>query len=199
MAAKAPAFWQTRLSPAALALLPLSLLFGLVAGGRRRLYRAGVLRSVRLPVPVIVVGNVAAGGSGKTPVVDWLVAQLRAAGHRPGIVSRGYGSTLGDGVALVPAGERWPDGSLRPALEDLWGAGSVLAALDLDGVRMSPEARHAAASYALVAGDLHDALHDCASGRELVAVGYGDDVDAAADLDADDTVPVLTAEGFVAG
>jgi tetraacyldisaccharide 4'-kinase len=104
MAARAPAFWQTRLSPAALALLPLSLLFGLVAGGRRRLFRAGLLASVRLPVPVIVVGNVAAGGSGKTPVVDWLVARLRAAGYQPGIVSRGYGSTLGDGVALVPAG-----------------------------------------------------------------------------------------------
>ncbi len=103
MAAKAPAFWARRSHPAALALLPLSLLFRTVAGLRRRLYRAGALSGVRLPVPVIVVGNIAVGGSGKTPVVEWLVRQLVAAGRRPGIVSRGYGSTQGDGVALVPA------------------------------------------------------------------------------------------------
>ena len=103
MAAKAPAFWSRRSHPAALALLPLSLLFRVLAGLRRRLYRAGVLSSVRLPVPVIVVGNIAVGGSGKTPVVEWLVRQLLAAGKRPGIVSRGYGSRQGDEVALVPA------------------------------------------------------------------------------------------------
>ena len=101
-------------------------------------------------------------------------------------------------VALVPAGERWPDGSLRPALEDLWGAGAVLAALDLHGVRMSPEAEHAAASYASVAGDLTRHLESCASGRELAAVGYAADVAAAADIDADAVVPVLTDDGFVA-
>ncbi|WP_312855924.1 2-phosphosulfolactate phosphatase [Nocardioides stalactiti] len=102
-------------------------------------------------------------------------------------------------VAVVPAGERWPDGSLRPALEDLWGAGSVLSALDLDGVRMSPEAQHAAASFGLVAGDLASAVAECASGQELAAVGFADDVAAAADLDADDVVPLLTDGGFVAG
>lgn len=102
-------------------------------------------------------------------------------------------------VALVPAGERWPDGSLRPGLEDLWGAGAVLSALDLTGLRVSPEARHAASSYDLVAGDLPAALADCASGRELASGGYAADVAAAADLDADDVVPLLTDDGFVAG
>lgn len=102
-------------------------------------------------------------------------------------------------VALVPAGERWPDGSLRPGLEDLWGAGAVLAALDLTGRRVSPEARHAAASYDELAGHLPTALVECASGRELAAVGYLADVEAAADVDADDVVPVLTEDGFVAG
>lgn len=101
-------------------------------------------------------------------------------------------------VALVPSGERWPDGSLRPGLEDLWGAGAVLAALDLDGVRMSPEARHALRSFEDVQDDLAGALAECASGRELAAVGYEADVVAAADIDADDAVPVLTADGFVA-
>lgn len=102
-------------------------------------------------------------------------------------------------VAFVPAGERWPDGSLRPGLEDLWGAGAVLGALDLTGLRVSPEARHAAASYDLLGGVLPTALTECASGRELASVGYADDVAAAADLDADDVVPLLTADGFVAG
>jgi len=102
-------------------------------------------------------------------------------------------------VAFVPAGERWPDGSLRPGLEDLWGAGAVLDALDLAGLRVSPEAEHAAASYASVAGDLPAALAACASGRELAAVGCAADVEAAAELDAEDVVPVLTDDGFVAG
>jgi 2-phosphosulfolactate phosphatase len=105
-------------------------------------------------------------------------------------------------VALVLAGERWPDGSLRPGLEDLWGAGAVLEALGAagrGGRRVSPEAEHAAASYALVAGDLPRVLADCASGRELAEKGCAADVEAAAALDADDVVPVLTDDGFVAG
>ncbi len=101
MAARAPAFWQKR-SGRALLLSPLSLLFGLLASLRRALYRMRVLCAVRLPVPVIVVGNIAVGGSGKTPTVDWLVRQLRAAGWSPGIVSRGYGGTV-EGIGLVSA------------------------------------------------------------------------------------------------
>lgn len=85
-------------------LQPLSLLFRSVAASRRALYRAGTLGSERLPVPVIVVGNIAVGGSGKTPVVAWLVDALHAVGFRPGIVSRGYGGTV-DSVSVVP-----PDG-----------------------------------------------------------------------------------------
>jgi 2-phosphosulfolactate phosphatase len=84
-------------------------------------------------------------------------------------------------------------------MEDLWGAGAVLDALDLTGVRVSPEAQHAASAYATIAGDLPAVLADCASGRELISVGYGADVDAAAVIDAEDVVPVLTADGFVAG
>jgi tetraacyldisaccharide 4'-kinase len=84
------------------ALLPLALLFRAIAGLRRRLYRHGLLRRECLPVPVIVVGNIAVGGSGKTPVVAWLVDILRAAGYRPGIVSRGHGGA-GQGCRLVDA------------------------------------------------------------------------------------------------
>ena len=95
MSAQAPAFWRKRGLPARL-LFPLALLFGVLARRRRRRARVQTL-----PVPVIVVGNIAVGGSGKTPVVQWLVAQLRAAGYCPGIVSRGHGARI-KGVATVP-------------------------------------------------------------------------------------------------
>ncbi|HEX5960805.1 MAG TPA: tetraacyldisaccharide 4'-kinase [Rhodanobacteraceae bacterium] len=82
-----PAWWT----------LPPAALYGGVTGLRRRLYRGGVLQARRLPVPVLVVGNLTAGGAGKTPLVIALVEALRARGCRPGIVSRGYG-----GMARVP-------------------------------------------------------------------------------------------------
>ena len=77
--------------PAHRVLLPLSWLFGAIAAVRRAAYRVGLLRQARLPVPVIVVGNISVGGVGKTPVVIDLVQRLAADGWRPGVVSRGYG------------------------------------------------------------------------------------------------------------
>ena len=77
-------------------MLPLSWVFGTVAAARRLLYRAGLLRRTRLPVPVLVVGNVVAGGSGKTPVTMALVQHLAAHGWRVGVVSRGYGRRTHD-------------------------------------------------------------------------------------------------------
>ncbi len=85
--------WRRR-GPAAWLLLPVSLLFGVVVRGRRLLYRAGLLRAERLPVPVVVVGNIFVGGTGKTPFTIWLAQQLRAAGFHPGVISRGYGASL---------------------------------------------------------------------------------------------------------
>ncbi|MDO6385793.1 tetraacyldisaccharide 4'-kinase [Uliginosibacterium sp. 31-12] len=92
MALKRPAWWSRR-SPAAILWLPLAGLFLAVSALRRLAYRSGWLRYERLPVPLIVVGNIAAGGSGKTPVVIWLAAALKARGFTPGILSRGYGGT----------------------------------------------------------------------------------------------------------
>ena len=75
----------------AILLLPLAGLFTALAGLRRVAYRLGVFRVTRLPVPVIVVGNITVGGTGKTPLTLWLVQRLRAVGFTPGVVSRGYG------------------------------------------------------------------------------------------------------------
>jgi len=72
-------------------LWPLSLLYGGLTAFRRALFRLGILRTERLGVPVIVVGNVIAGGSGKTPVVMAIVRHLQSQGLRVGVVSRGYG------------------------------------------------------------------------------------------------------------
>ena len=69
-------------------------LYALLAASRRALYRAGVLRSVRVSVPVVVVGNVTAGGTGKTPLTIALVEALRALGFAPGVVSRGHGGSV---------------------------------------------------------------------------------------------------------
>ena len=98
-------------------------------------------------------------------------------------------------VCVVAAGERWPDGSLRPAVEDLWGAGAVVSTLDVGTA--SPEAAAAAAAYDVVRGALPAAMAGCASGRELSGAGFGHDVELAAELDADDVVPLLVGEAFV--
>ncbi|MFV2057603.1 MAG: tetraacyldisaccharide 4'-kinase [Thiohalomonadales bacterium] len=73
------------------ALLPLSWLFGVLVFIRRSFYQLGILKTVRLPVPVIVVGNISIGGTGKTPLVEAVAKYFSAKGRRPGIISRGYG------------------------------------------------------------------------------------------------------------
>ncbi len=83
--------WRTPTAWGQTVLRPASGLFRALAGLRRAAYRSGLRRAARLPVPVIVVGNITVGGSGKTPLVMHLVEQLQARGWRPGVVSRGYG------------------------------------------------------------------------------------------------------------
>jgi 2-phosphosulfolactate phosphatase len=101
-------------------------------------------------------------------------------------------------VLAIAAGEHWTGtGGLRPAVEDLWGAGAFVAALAGAGItELSPEATTAAAAYAGMGTRPLAALEGCASGRELVAAGYGADVAVAAEIDGSDAVPLLAGDRF---
>jgi 2-phosphosulfolactate phosphatase len=97
---------------------------------------------------------------------------------------------IGGPIGLVPAGERWSDGTLRVAVEDAVGAGAIAAALP--SAERSPEADLAAAQFAAArARGLREVLAATATGCELVADGYGLDVDLAAALDASPVAPRL--------
>jgi 2-phosphosulfolactate phosphatase len=95
-------------------------------------------------------------------------------------------------VAVIAAGERWPDGSLRPALEDLLGAGAIIS--QLPGVR-SAEAHTAALAFESTT-DLPEVLLRCASGVELSERGFSEDISVAAELDVDDHASVLRDGSF---
>ncbi|AEV87384.1 putative lipoprotein [Actinoplanes sp. SE50] len=120
-------------------------------------------------------------GSGGVTVVG--VGLRNAAAAREWVRRRAEGRA----VAVVAAGERWVDGSLRPAVEDLWGAGAFLDGMD----GLSPEASAAVAAYRAVADRIGEALQACASGRELAAAGFAEDVAVAAEVDQATAVPVL--------
>ena len=93
--------WQGRGLVACL-LLPLALIFHLIITCRRIFYRVGIFSVWAPPVPLIVIGNIFVGGTGKTPLVIWLVSALRARGFTPGVISRGYGGSA-DAVIEVRA------------------------------------------------------------------------------------------------
>lgn len=96
-------------------LLPLSVLFFLVSTARRYLFKVGVNQAISLSVPVIIVGNITVGGSGKTPTVIYLIELLRKQGLRPGVISRGYGVEF-DGVRVVEPGMDTSEVGDEPAM-----------------------------------------------------------------------------------
>jgi 2-phosphosulfolactate phosphatase len=100
---------------------------------------------------------------------------------------------VGKRITVVPAGERWPNGTLRPAVEDWVGAGAVLRALP---GRRSPEAQSAIAAFEDFAEDLRARLLSCSSGRELTERGFARDVELAAQVDVSTVAPVLKDNAF---
>lgn len=132
-------YWYAR-SPWLLLLTPLSLVYGVIISLRRSAYKTGIFHSTRVSVPVIVVGNITVGGTGKTPLVVWLAEYLRGRGFKPGIISRGYGGTASS----------WPQQVSPDSDPDAVGDEAVLLAAKT-GCPMSVAPDRVAAVNALIA------------------------------------------------
>lgn len=139
--------------------------------------------------PFSMSPNAAAMGEGGYPsvmaaslrnaeaVATWLTTRYRPDGAR---------------LLVLAAGEQWPGGQLRPAVEDLWGAGAVVSGLRQRGwLRLSVEAAVAAEAYEAVSGDMRGLLRESTSGQVLAAMGFTDDIDIAAEVDQSTVVPEL--------
>lgn len=132
-----------RITPLHLLLYPPSLIFRLLATLRRRLYRIGLLHSCRLPVPVVVVGNISVGGTGKTPLTLALAHQLIERGRHPLIVSRGHGGSNLEPRAAAPDSDARDVGDepllmARRGLCPVW-VGKDRAAAALNGLQANPQ------------------------------------------------------------
>ena len=136
-----------------------------------------------LPSPNGSTLSLATGG---TPTLAGCLRNCRAVAA--------YAARLGRTVAVIPCGERWPDDSLRPAVEDLVGAGAIIR--HLAGSK-SPEAHAAAAVFEASRTDLPGIVAACASGQELIRRGFRTDVEQASRLDCSDSVPLLRGESYV--
>ncbi|MGW7071223.1 2-phosphosulfolactate phosphatase [Streptomyces sp. NPDC054855] len=152
------------------------------------LRRAPFTPRLVLPSPNGSAIAAAAGASGT--VVAGCLRNAAAVGSW--LAGQGYGGA-GRPVAVVAAGERWADGSLRPAVEDLLGAGAVISAMR--GAEVSPEAAVAAGAFTSCA-DVAATVTDGASGRELRDQGFAEDVAVAVEVGASLGVPVLAAGAF---
>lgn len=117
-------------SPLRWFLAPLSGLFRLVTMLRRLAYQRGLVKSQSLPVPVIIIGNISVGGSGKTPLVLWLVQQLQQRGWRPGTISRGYGGKAANYPLTVTADTPASESGDEPKLLALRSGCPVVVAPD---------------------------------------------------------------------
>ncbi|WP_257584201.1 2-phosphosulfolactate phosphatase [Streptomyces sp. TLI_146] len=147
----------------------------------------------RLVLPSPNGSAIAAAAADSSAVVAASLRNAAAVGQWLG--AQGHG-TIEHPVGVIAAGERWPDGSLRPALEDLLGAGAVIAALlECGGEAPSPEAAMAAAAFTGTP-DPRAAVAAGSSGRELGEAGFADDVAIATELDVSRVVPVLTSGAF---
>lgn len=104
-------------------------------------------------------------------------------------------SSLGKTVVVIAAGEQWTNGSLRPALEDMVGAGAILS--ELQGAS-SPEAIAAVEIFQRFRSDLHGAIATTTSGLELAALGFAGDTEVASALNVSSAVPILKDGAFVA-
>lgn len=127
-------------------------------------------------------GSAISAAARTVPVLAGCLRNARA------VASRAAALAQGSAVAVIPAGERWPDGSLRPSIEDLIGAGAIIEAL---GLPCSPEAAVAREVFCGVRPRLGELLRGCVSGQELIDQGYAQDVEVAVELNVSTAAPLL--------
>ena len=124
--------------------------------------------------------------TGQTPTLAGCLRNCKAIAH--------FAQSYGSKIAVIPAGEKWEDGTLRPAIEDLVGAGAILSYLE---GRLSPEAEVAVAAFCSVKENLLTTLRQCSSGKELIARGFATDIELAAAINTSSCVPLLTDNAYV--
>ncbi|MBD2207064.1 2-phosphosulfolactate phosphatase [Calothrix sp. FACHB-1219] len=124
--------------------------------------------------------------TGKTPTIAGCLRNCEAVAK--------FAQKYGSKIAVIPAGEKWEDGTLRPAFEDLIGVGAILSFLNGS---FSPEAESALAVFQTFRNELLGYLKKSSSGKELIAKGYELDVELAAVFNISDCVPLLTENAYV--
>jgi tetraacyldisaccharide 4'-kinase len=165
-------------------LLPFASIFSDIVRVRRFLYRKGVLKSHTLPVPVIVIGNITVGGTGKTPLIIWLAQLLAKSGYKPGIISRGYGgkaeiwpqavnensnvTSVGDEALLIAKQTRLP---LVVGPSRVESAKKLLAEFNCNVVLSDDGLQHYGNGYCLPAGPLREPIERLSSVDFVVVNG----------------------------
>ena len=164
-----------------------------LAGGRGRGARyslsppslLNISQGTRLVLPS-TNGSTLTLGTGATPTLAGCLRNYRAVA----LAAQKYGRR----ISVIPAGERWGDGSLRPAFEDWLGAGAIISQLNGN---LSPEARAAVAAFRHADAETELLIRQCGSGRELITRGFEEDIVLAAALDVSACVPTLVKGAYV--
>ncbi len=124
--------------------------------------------------------------TGKTPTIAGCLRNSEAVAK--------FAQKYGSRIAVIPAGEKWEDNTLRPAFEDLIGAGAILSYLNGS---LSPEAETAVVAFHAFKHDLLTYLKQCSSGKELIAKGFELDVELAGAFNVSDCVPLFTENAYI--
>jgi 2-phosphosulfolactate phosphatase len=124
--------------------------------------------------------------SGRAPVICGSLRNAEAAAM--------FAMTTGNKISIIPAGERWADKTLRPAFEDLIGAGAIISFLSGS---LSPESKTALSVYLNLKDSFTDEIKKCSSGKELIERGFEEDIDLACEMNVSKNVPVYREDAFV--
>ena len=153
------------------------------AGGGQLSLSPGTLKTVASGTRIVLPSPNGSRLSRETGAVPTLAGCLRNAA-----AVAEASSSLGPSIGVIAAGERWPDGSLRPAIEDLLGAGAIIQHMTAP---LSPDAEAARGAFRVLQDRVRDVVRNSQSGRELIEAGYAGDVEMATQMDVSRTVPLL--------